>query len=240
VYHPGDYLSRRVFLYEDFERAELAFAVERAHCGGAILDVGANIGLYTAACARAAGRRGRVVALEPGPATFAKLTCTCTTLGLSNVTLLQKAAGRHNSAGVLVRPDGGRDVHQHLADSRPGDGGNEVPVQITRLDDVCAREPDAVALMKLDVEGHEVAALEGAEQILANGHACLIVECCQPHLAAAGTSREQLWALLTRTHTCVGVISPEGTALPPTQASVGDTGAFNTLWMPSRRPASGE
>ena len=67
VYHPSDYLSRRVFLHDNFEREELRFAIDRARAGGTILDVGANIGLYTVACAHAAGERGRLIALEPGP-----------------------------------------------------------------------------------------------------------------------------------------------------------------------------
>jgi hypothetical protein len=55
VYHPSDYVSRRVFLHDNFEREELRFAIDRARAGGTILDVGANIGLYTVACAHAAG-----------------------------------------------------------------------------------------------------------------------------------------------------------------------------------------
>jgi FkbM family methyltransferase len=237
IYHPGDYLSRRIFLYDDFERTELAFAVEHARRGGTILDVGANIGLYTAACARAAAPAGRVVAIEPGPATFEKLARTCALIGLPNVTLLQLAAGRADGSGVLVCPDGGRDVHQHLADARAHAPGEAVRVDVRRLDGVCRDAGDAITLMKLDVEGHEVAALEGAESILRSGRTHLIVEFCRPNLAATGASVEQLWALLERTHTCVGVVSPEGAMCPPRPGSVAGDSACNTLWSP--RPRAG-
>lgn len=240
VYHPSDYLSRRVFLHNDFEREELRFAIESARAGGTILDVGANIGLYTAACARAAGDRGRVIALEPGPTTFEKLAQTCALLGLGNVTTLQAAAGRTNSTVGFVGYRSGRDVHQHLVDARPYEPGDRFQVECKRLDEVCGPDAEAVTLMKIDVEGHEIAALEGAERILANGSAQLIIEFNEKALTAAGTTSEQLWELLTRTHECRAVVGQDGAAPPPVEAGITSRGAddvFNTFWVP-RRTAS--
>jgi FkbM family methyltransferase len=235
VYHPADYLSRRLYLYDDFEPRELRFAVERARGGGLILDVGANIGLYTAACARAAGASGRVIALEPGSATFAKLTDTCRRLQLTNVTPLRLAASRAAGTAHLaaLRPD--REVQQRLvADGEPGE-----PVQTCRLDDLSGDDADAVTLLKIDVEGHEVAALEGAERVLANGRVHVIVEFYAAGLAASQSSIEALWALLDRTHRCIGVIASDGTELPPGRAAVETTGPEemrNTLWVPRSGP----
>jgi FkbM family methyltransferase len=237
VYHPSDYLSRRLYLYDDFERRELRYAVDRARDGGLILDVGANIGLYTAACARAAGSAGRVIALEPGAATFEKLTGTCRRLQLTNVTPLRRAASRTAGAAHLVAPRPDREVQQRLVSE--GEEGGE-PVQTCRLDDVCGDEAAAVTLLKIDVEGHEVAALEGAEGVLANGRAHLIVEFYGAGLAASQSSSEALWALLDRTHRCIAVIASDGTELPPARAAVETTGPEemrNTLWVPRRGPA---
>lgn len=235
VYHPSDYLSRRVFLHNDFEHQELRFAIESARAGGTILDIGANIGLYTAACARAAGDRGRVIALEPGPATFKKLTQTCALLGLGNVTTLQAAAGRTNSTVGFVGYRSGRDVHQHLVDARPYEPGDRLQVECRRLDEVCDPDAEAVTLMKLDVEGHELEVLEGAERILANGLVQVIVEFSAAALAAAGASSERLWEFLARTHECIGTIGQDGASLVPSLVNVTsrrpDT-VFNTLWVP--------
>lgn len=242
VYHPSDYLSRRVFLYDNFEREELRFAINRAHAGGTILDVGANIGLYTVACAHAAGDRGRLIALEPGPRTFKKLTETCALLKLTNVSMLQVAAGRTSGAATFVSGQSGRDVHQHLADARPRGPGEDLQVQSRRLDDVCGPAVGAVTLMKIDVEGHEVAALEGAERILSNGVVQLIVEFNGSALMAAGTSSGQLWELLARTHECRTVIREDGATPPPLQTSVTSPGAndvFNTIWLPRQASSRG-
>jgi FkbM family methyltransferase len=231
VYHPSDYLSRRLYLYDDFEARELQFAVERARGGGLILDVGANIGLYTAACARAAGASGRVIALEPGSATFAKLTDTCRRLQLTNVTPLRLAASRAAGTARLaaLRPD--REVQQRLV----ADGETGERVQTCRLDEVAGGDADHVTLLKIDVEGHEMAALEGAERVLANGRAHLIVEFYAAGLAAWQSSTDALWMLLDRTHRCIAVVAADGTELPPTPAAVETTGPEemrNTLWVP--------
>ena len=234
IYHPSDYLSRRVFLYDDFELAELGFAIEHARGGGIILDVGANIGLYAAACARAAGNRGTVVAVEPGPRTFAKLTATCQRLGLSNVTALNVAAGVRAGTAVLVSDRNGNDVHQHLADSRPDAGADRVTVETRRLDDVCG-DAAAVTLIKLDVEGHEVGVLAGAERILSNGRPADCRVLPGGPSRAAGMSAGELWTVLSRTHRCLAVIAGDGSTRPPDHRSLDADGAeetFNTLWSP--------
>ena len=235
VYHPSDYLSRRLLLYNDFERKELQFAMDRARDGGTILDVGANIGVYTVACARAAGDRGHVIALEPGPMTFQKLTQTCALLELKNVTLLQVAAGRTSGTALFVSGRSERDVHQHLADARPHDAEDGLQVESRRLDDVCGPDAGAVTLMKIDVEGHELEVLEGAERILANGSVQVIVEFSDAALTAAGASSERLWKFMARTHQCIGTLGENGVSLVPTLAHLTacnpDT-VFNTFWVP--------
>jgi FkbM family methyltransferase len=232
MYHPNDYLSRRIFLYDDFERAELQFAIEQARQGGTIVDVGANIGLYTAACGTAAGGRGHVLALEPGPSTFTKLAETCRMLGLRNVTMLQAAAGKTDGSGVLVTDPDAPDVHQHLADARAHTPANSIVVDTRRLDDLV--DPSSVTLLKIDVEGHEVDVLEGAPRILANGKAHLIVEFFPDALAASGTSPEELWQSISRTHRCAGVTREDGTMLPPPGEGVSgiDGQIWNTMWQP--------
>lgn len=233
VYHPSDDLSRRVLLY-DFEEPELRFAIHHAQRGGTILDVGANIGVFTVACARAASGRGEVIALEPSPATFAKLRVTCARLGLQNVELLQIAAADENGRARFVAA-GIHELRQHLADARADSRGRPIEVETRRLDDVCGNRVPDVTLLKVDVEGHEVAALEGAERILSNGVVHLIVEFNAEALMAAGTTSGQLWQCLARTHQCIRTIGEDAASLVPTLAHVTsrrpDT-VFNTLWVP--------
>ncbi|MCC7417764.1 MAG: FkbM family methyltransferase [Acidobacteria bacterium] len=234
VYHPGDYLSRRIFLHDDFERAELRFAIEWARDGGTILDVGANIGLYTAACAQAPGAPRRVIAIEPAPETFARLRLTCERLGLRDVVLANVAAGARRGISRLICEPHRRDVHHHLADARAGGPGQGLPVETMPLDELCG-DPAVVALVKIDVEGHEPEVLAGAPRILANGRARLIVEVFPAGLQAAGASPDDLWTHLQATHECVGVLASDGTERRAVRESLdagGPEAVVNTLWTP--------
>jgi FkbM family methyltransferase len=234
VYHPSDWISRRVLLYGDFEAPELEFARERSEAGGVVLDVGANVGLYTVVCARAAGARGRVIAVEPGPQTFAKLRATCARLGLKNVRLVHAAAGpASGTARLVIKSDRG-DVLQHLVDDRAEPDHATADVPMVRLDDVCAADVESIVLMKIDVEGHETGALAGAERILANRRVVLIVEFLPSGLTAAGSSAAELWSLLERTHRCTASFHNGRSVIPSlaTIASLPEHESCNTCWLP--------
>jgi FkbM family methyltransferase len=233
IYHPADGLSRHVLLY-DFERPELEWAMARAAGGGVIVDVGANIGVFTVACARAVGSRGQVIAIEPSPTTFAKLQLTCRRLRIDNVELVSVAAADVNGTRGLVVGDHSDPLRQHLADARPATSRDIVRVEARRIDDVCGGRVADVSLVKIDVEGHELAVLAGARRILANRRAALLVEVFPAALAAAGARPEDLRALLSRTHQCVSVITQHGRVLPGTARWTIEPPAekLDTCWLP--------
>jgi hypothetical protein len=131
-----------------------------------------------------------------------------------------------------VTDSAGNDVHQHLADARMKEGGRLVDVETRRLDDVV--EPSEVSLVKIDVEGHERDALQGAPRILANGRARLIVEFYPDGLRAAGTSPEQLWDAIARTHRCTAIVRDDGFLVeaPTDLGPLSDDFMWNTLWVP--------
>ena len=60
--------------------------------GDTVLDIGANIGHYTARLSNLVGANGRVIAFEPIPETFELLACNVARLAIQNVTLINAAA----------------------------------------------------------------------------------------------------------------------------------------------------
>lgn len=142
-----------------------------------VVDVGAHAGDW-ASCARAAfGRAARLHCFEPHPDTFALLAertaadphTSCHRLALGSesgtASLFSEAA---SSAFTSLHPG---------TFDRPGH-------EVTRVDEVEIRTLDAVAgelglsaidLLKVDVEGHELAVLEGARGLLEAG----AIECVQ-------------------------------------------------------------
>jgi FkbM family methyltransferase len=126
-----------------------------------VVDVGANIGLYSLLLARLVGQNGSVLAFEPEPNLFAILHENCVLNNATNVTPFQCAVGRVNRLESFHRSA------FNSGDNRLGHasvGHDAVEVKVVRFDDVRPdSEPDFV---KIDVQGHELAALCGMERAL--------------------------------------------------------------------------
>ncbi len=141
---------------------------------GNFLDVGANIGPYSLIASEEAGVH--VVALEPNPSAFAKLTRNIAWNKRPNVTTLNLGASdqtttlrmtNHGSSAMnrIVNPSG--DAHLEETDQLI-----EVPVR--RLDQICEELNFIPTLIKIDVEGHEAEVLRGAPKCIATALACII------------------------------------------------------------------
>jgi FkbM family methyltransferase len=138
--------------------------------GDWVIDVGANVGHYTAELSRLVGPTGRVIAVEPIPTTFALLAANVCHFQYRNVTLLNAAiTDRCDLVGMSVPKvaDG-----KYLAHITGGTADREVlGLALDELD-----LPRKIRLMKIDVEGHELAVLRGSERILTEDQPMLIVE----------------------------------------------------------------
>ncbi|KZY34117.1 methyltransferase FkbM [Roseovarius sp. HI0049] len=157
------YWTRFALWHEEYE-PEIA-AVLKAASGRAEIfcDCGANKGYWTV---RAAPLFDRVIAAEAAEATFAALSVNAG--HLPNVTLHRVAI--HAVSGermTFVNVENSHASARLLSDGKPGPGDKTETVETRRIDDLV---PEGVpALIKLDVEGAEVAALEGASRAIRDG-----------------------------------------------------------------------
>jgi FkbM family methyltransferase len=145
--------------------------------GEQAIDVGANVGQNTSMMALAVGQLGRVTAFEPGALAWSILTRNVerwSGYDLAPIDLVRKGVSSRSGTGLLHAANdlGGFT----LEDAPPGDGRVLVEgtlgadIELTTLD-AFLPEGRKAALMKIDVEGHELAVLEGARQIL--GEKCI-------------------------------------------------------------------
>lgn len=159
--------------------------------GSTFIDVGANIGIYTGWASRLAGKHGRVLAFEPVPATRQYLATVVAMNQLDNVEVIPKALGKQPGTVTLwVVPHA-----SGLTSAVPPEAGSveattlqqlAVP-QVTLDDELAARGGAAPTLIKIDVEGYEMAVLEGAVRTLAGPYPPAVVfETHGTHLARAG------------------------------------------------------
>ncbi len=168
-------VERSMYYTGTYERGTMYLLDRVLGAGDCFVDVGANIGLMTVHAARLVGAHGRVFAFEPNPETHRLLKRNVELNELTNVTLSEQAVGAVASEGMLYdRWDSSRGSASMVADGHQRAGSK---VHITTLDQTLS-QVDKVRLIKLDIEGYEPQALQGASQLLGNDQApMLIVEC---------------------------------------------------------------
>jgi FkbM family methyltransferase len=136
-----------------------------------VIDVGANVGRWSAAMLAAARQAGRLDdldlhAFEPASYTFARLSDG---LHGQSVTLRRTALGEYPGSATLhvVAPGAGRNS-LHETPGRPAPAASTEEVATTTLDTyVSGARLDRITLVKIDTEGHDLAVLRGARRLLA-------------------------------------------------------------------------
>jgi len=155
----------RLALFKEYEPEDLSRVLSVVKAGDVCLDVGANMGVYSFYMSKKVGVSGKVYAFEPRPEIYEQLAENAGINPSLNVQPIQKAVS--HQAGKL----------NFYADPKnPGTGSvvkasnNEVlcSVDTLSLDDFLLQEGiDRVGVMKIDIEGHEMSLVQGAQKSLA-------------------------------------------------------------------------
>ncbi len=159
---------------------------EAIQTGMVVVDIGANIGMYTLYAARRTGRTGKVISFEPAPRPFTILKDNVQVNGFLETGIVdfrQVAVSDHGGTGQLtVYPD--NSGHSTLFDGSPS--GQKIQVVTQRLDDALADQPK-IDVIKVDAEGAEPFILRGMQEVLRrNPHVRLFIEFAPQLLQRAG------------------------------------------------------
>lgn len=156
---------------------------ERLRAGQTAVDVGAFKGAYTFWMQRSVGPGGVVIAFEPQPRQVEYLRDVLDAMDFRNVTL--EAMGVSDAPDILpfYLPRPGRGSAHDASFVAKGDPNSVDPIDVpvTTLDTYFADRPDKPDFLKIDVEGHELAVLEGAREILTTSRPTLLLECETRH-----------------------------------------------------------
>lgn len=165
-----DYIQRGIF-YDSWEAPETAFVRRVLRPGDIVVDVGANVGLFTLIAARAVGASGQVHAFEPVPVNFERLAENVSRNALPNVTLNRVAAGAASGQTQLGLEPGtdltsGKQMSGFFTVGSPL---RAVTVPVASLDDYASERLSGrrIRFVKIDVEGYEPEVLRGMRSLLA-------------------------------------------------------------------------
>jgi len=139
-----------------------------------VIDVGANIGVYALPWA-AVNADVTVHCFEPNPEVRRRLARNVVLYRLAaRVRLYPEALSDHSGTGTLY----GSDDMSSLNDAvyRGSDKAGPTQVPLARLDDIFSKEDPRISLIKIDVQGHELEVLRGADVVLSHHRPVLILE----------------------------------------------------------------
>lgn len=147
--------------------------------GQVCYDLGAHFGYYTLLMARCSGPTGKVVSFEPEPYSFAKLKRHLRLNRLEGRCLaLNAAASADDGRGAMFKGGGpgATTTHFRYIDEPEFGEDKTLFVNTVRMDSLIESGKIAhPAFLKIDVEGHAVSALRGAEETIRHSKPVLFV-----------------------------------------------------------------
>jgi FkbM family methyltransferase len=164
--------------------------------GDHVVDCGANVGYFTLQAARLVGPAGRVDAFEPDPLNRARLEANLAANAASGrVAVHAVAVSDEDGWATLYHPTETARNHGEASLFAPGDQpADTFSVPTARLDALLDRSPDVI---KMDIEGAELAALRGATGLLKGQRAPQwVIEHNVASAKAAGHRPGDLWRCL--------------------------------------------
>jgi FkbM family methyltransferase len=144
--------------------------------GDVFYDVGANVGFFTLVGARLVGPMGRVVAFEPVPWCAHAVARNIELNGFAHAQVREQAVGDADGRERLLVV--GEASWSHLESTgRHADVRDEIDVAVVALDSLVAAgaipPPD---VLKIDTEGAELQAIEGARETIARHRPAIVCE----------------------------------------------------------------
>ncbi|MFY9288842.1 MAG: FkbM family methyltransferase [Alphaproteobacteria bacterium] len=171
------YIGRSLDFYGEFSEQEAGLFYQIIQPGMTVLDIGANIGAHTVGLAKKVGNTGQVIAFEPQRVVYQMLCGNLALNNIQNVSSLMAAVGK--TPGSITVPRLNYDVSGNFGGIALGNYDQGEVVPLLTLDSL---QLPRCHFIKLDVEGMELEALEGAVETMKR---------CQPFLYVENDRRDR-------------------------------------------------
>jgi FkbM family methyltransferase len=166
-----------------------------------VVDVGANVGLFSCLAAARVREGGRVVAFEPIPANLRYLRRNIEQNGYSERVVIEATAVGEDVGSVDVFMVRGSIGTHSISAKNAANSTESVSVPMTTLDTYAEEHGlGRIDALKVDVEGYEGHVLRGATAVLKQHRPSLFVEFVPAHLSNCGFEPRELIDIVLSTY----------------------------------------
>ncbi len=161
----SDWIQRNMY-FGCYEQPQTSRILSHLRPGMTFVDVGANVGYYTAMASSLVGA-GRVVAYEPNPYAFERLTQWLEANQVKNVIPVCAALGREEGALTTYFAEGDNHTASLVPAVDAQHAGETTTVSLRTLDAEATRLGIShIDVMKVDVDGFEAEVFRGCSRLL--------------------------------------------------------------------------
>jgi FkbM family methyltransferase len=187
----ANYIDRQLIIKEPYETRQLAHFRQQLgmHRYAAVIDVGANLGLYSLIAAQS-GNVADILAFEPDPRNYRQLQANLRLNRLTGrVRTFPVGLGRSDAGTTFLQENGRSTGQSRVAATAPADTNlsryTKTKIDVIQFDSHFSYSHRDI-LVKIDVEGHEQEVIAGMRSLLAGNRCQLQVEVFDASLGAVG------------------------------------------------------
>lgn len=176
--NPQNFVDRQIYFYDDFEEHQVAALLNKMQKGADLfLDIGANIGFYSIIVAKHSATK-RIVAFEADPRNILQLGANLLLNNLdARIEIVPKAvSSRVGKTKFRLGP--ANSTGQSMVDETADEFVSVDTITIDEFMDVRGKKIFA----KIDIEGHELEAINGMSRLIANNDVFLQIECYRENI----------------------------------------------------------
>ena len=188
----SEHMQRRIFWMGFYSQGVVALIKRTVTEDMTVVDVGANVGEITLVCSKLVGSGGHVLAFEPVERILKSLTKNVAANAIRNVSIFPLGLADHDGSATIYEScgQGASDDEHHGLGSLYGKSDEHRSlgvIKLARLDRICEELTiRRIDLIKIDIEGAELACLRGAKDIISLMRPRIIIEIQEYSSSRAG------------------------------------------------------
>ena len=195
--NPNDPVVSGAIFFNIYEKSESKFIKSNCFEGMNILDIGANIGYYTAIFSQLVGVNGTVISIEPDEESYKYLSKSIDSFNYKNVFSFRLAASdTKQKLPLFISKDNRGDNRLYSTNKKR----KSIIVECLTIDELLKENKiENLDLIKIDVQGYEPKVLKGMRKIVKSSKELILLSEFWPKgILQAGENPKEFLAMLRK------------------------------------------